>query len=119
MRNEEQDIYLHKTPTVVCLCGSTRFYDAWQRANYEETMAGRIVLMVGFYPHSQNQAHGEQIGCTPEQKIALDELHMRKIYLADEILVLNVENYIGQSTAREIAYATEQGKRVRYLEPTE
>lgn len=103
-------------PTIVTLCGSTRFYDAWQRANYEETMAGRIVLMVGFYPHSQNQAHGEQVGCTPEQKIALDELHMRKIDLADEILVLNCENYIGASTAREIAYAQSLGKRVRYLE---
>jgi hypothetical protein len=105
-------------PTIVTLCGSTRFYDAWQKANYEETMAGRIVLMVGFYPHSQNQAHGEQVGCTPEQKIALDELHMRKIDLCDEILVLNCENYIGQSTAREIAYAQSLGKRVRYLEPS-
>jgi len=103
-------------PTVVCLCGSTRFFNEFQLANYQETMAGRIVLSVGFYPHSTQQAHGEDIGCTAEQKHALDQLHMRKIDLADEILVLNVGGYIGSSTVGEIAYATRIGKRIRYLE---
>src|SRR5689334_1569335 len=55
-------------PTLVCLCGSTRFYDAYQEANYRETMAGKIVLTVGFYPHSAVQAHGEGVGCTPVEK---------------------------------------------------
>ena len=44
-------------PTIVCLCGSTRFYDTFQQANFDETMAGKIVLSVGFYPHSTEQAH--------------------------------------------------------------
>lgn len=104
-------------PRIVCLCGSTRFYSAFQRANYEETMAGRIVLSVGFYPHSSPEAHGEAIGVTPEQKAALDELHLRKINLADEVLVLNQGGYIGESTRREIAHAEATGKLVRYLEP--
>jgi hypothetical protein len=106
-------------PRVVCLCGSTRFYEAFQRANYEETMAGRIVLSVGFYPHSSELAHGEQIGCDDEQKKKLDELHMRKIDLADEILVLNVGGYVGESTTREIAYARSTGKPVRWLNDPE
>lgn len=105
-----------RKPIIVCLCGSTRFYDAFQRANYEETMAGRIVLSVGFYPHSAEQAHGEAIGITPEQKIALDELHKRKIDLADEVYVLNVGGYIGASTRSEIDYALAHGKAIRYLE---
>ncbi len=71
-------------PKIVCLCGSTRFYREFQRANYEETMAGRIVLSVGFFMHASEDAHGETWGCTSEQKIALDELHLRKIDLADE-----------------------------------
>jgi hypothetical protein len=100
----------------VCLCGSTRFYEDFQRANYEETMAGNIVLSVGFYPHAQREMHGEQAGCTPEQKIALDELHKRKIDLADEVLVLNVGGYIGESTRSEIEYARKYGKQIRYLE---
>lgn len=103
-------------PTIVCLCGSTRFYREFQRANYEETMAGKIVLSVGFYMHSPEVAHGETFGCTPEQKRALDELHLRKIDLADEVLILNVGGYIGESTARELAYAQARRKRVRFLE---
>ena len=80
-------------------------------------MAGRIVLSVGFYPHSQAQAHGEDVGCTPEQKVRLDELHLRKIDLADEILVLDVGGYVGESTSREIVHAVKTGKPVRWLEP--
>lgn len=104
-------------PEIVCLCGSTRFYDAFQRANYYETMRGKIVLSVGHYPHSPETAHGESVGCTPEQKIALDILHKRKIDLADEVLVLNVGGYIGSSTRSEIEYAEAHGKPIRYLEP--
>lgn len=106
-------------PVIVCLCGSTRFYKEFQRANYEETMAGKIVLSVGFYLHSSKAAHGETWGCTPEQKIRLDELHLRKIDIADEVLVLNVGGYIGQSTRRELEYARVNGKRVRFLEKEE
>jgi hypothetical protein len=104
-------------PTIVCLCGSTRFYEHFMRANYEETMAGRIVLSVGFYPHAQEEMHHEQVGCTSDQKRALDELHCRKIDLADEILVLNVGGYVGQSTLGEIAYCRKLGKPIRWLEP--
>lgn len=105
-------------PKIICLCGSTRFFREFQRANYEETMAGRIVLSVGFYMHSALDAHGENWGCTPEQKVALDELHLRKIDLADEVLILNVDGYIGASTSRELAYARAQGKSIRFLEAT-
>ncbi len=103
-------------PKIVCLCGSTRFFDTFQRANFDETMAGRIVLTVGFYPHAQSKAHGEDVGITTGQKAELDELHKRKIDVADEILVLNVGGYIGDSTRSEIAYAESTGKPVRWLE---
>ncbi len=100
-------------PTVVCLCGSTRFYDEFLKANYEETMAGRIVLSVGFSPLKE---HRQESGCTPEQKTKLDELHKRKIDLADEVLILNVGGYIGESTRSELDYAHINTKHVRYLE---
>ena len=103
-------------PRVVCLCGSTRFYTAFQEANYRETMAGNIVLTVGFYPHAADRAHGEELGVTPEQKVALDELHKRKIDMCDEVFVVNVGGYVGESTRSEIAYAKRIGKPVRYLE---
>lgn len=101
---------------IVTLCGSTRFYRAFQDANYIETMAGRIVLSVGFYPHASEEAHGEERGCTPEEKQALDLLHFDKIALSDEILVLNVDRYVGESTRNEIAYALLKNKPIRWLE---
>jgi hypothetical protein len=100
-------------PTIVCLCGSTRFKAAFDEANYQETMAGRIVLSVGF---ASGNRHGEDIGATPEQKVALDELHKRKIDLADEVLILNVGGYVGSSTQSELDYARAHAKKVRFLE---
>lgn len=105
-------------PEVVTLCGSTRFYAEFQQASYDLTMAGKIVLSVGFYPHSKaKHGHGEGVGHDSEQKVALDELHLRKIDLSDGILVLNVGGYIGESTRREIEYAKATNVKVSYLEP--
>jgi hypothetical protein len=67
--------------------------------------------------HASGNRHGEGIGATAAEKVALDELHKRKIDLADEVLILNVGGYIGESTGRELAYAREHGKIVRFLEP--
>lgn len=106
-------------PEIVCLCGSTRFYRQFQEANYRLTMEGKVVLTVGFYSHAQEQAHGEQIGVTPEAKARLDDLHLRKIDLADRIFVLNVGGYIGESTGREIAYAFHHRKPITFLQPDE
>ena len=107
----------HKNlPKIVCLCGSTRFYNEFQKANYNETMNGNIILSVGFYPHSTEQVHGEKIAITSEEKEKLDELHKRKIDLADEVFVLNVDGYIGESTKSEVEYAKQHDKPIRYLE---
>lgn len=103
-------------PKIVCLCGSTRFHKEFVHANYLETLAGNMVLTVGFFLHSPEAAHGEGVGCTPEQKVALDKLHFRKIELADEVLVLNVGGYIGESTRNEIEHAKATGTPIRYLE---
>ena len=103
-------------PEIVCLCGSTRFYDEFQQANYDLTMAGKIVLSVGFYPHAKaKHGHGEGVGHDSSEKVALDELHKRKIDLADRVLVLNVGGYVGESTRSEIDYALAHGKPVEYL----
>lgn len=96
-------------PVIVCLCGSTRFMKEFYDANMRETLDGKIVLTVGM------SSHGD---CKPtsEQKVLLDKLHFRKIDLCDEILVLNVGGYIGESTKNELEYARKNGKTIRYLE---
>ena len=96
-------------PTIVCLCGSTRFKDAFIEAMKFETLAGKIVLSVGLFGHLEGLDMDGPI------KEMLDELHLRKIDLANEILVLNVDGYIGKSTRKEIEYAIATGKAVKYL----
>ncbi len=124
-------------PRMVCLCGSTRFREAFAKAFYREEHAGRICLTVPCYKDDSC------CKTLPEQN-RLDELHLRKIDRADEILVLDPERpwcpkcerhcaatggsrcvdcgtsiewrpYVGESTRREIAYAQEHGKPIRYL----
>lgn len=99
-------------PKIVCLCGSTRFGMAFRQANLEETLAGRIVLTVGCDFKSD-----DALGLDESVKTKLDALHLCKIDLADEVFVLNVDGYIGQSTQRELAYAIATGKGVRFLRP--
>lgn len=103
-------------PTIVCLCGSTRFIDAFRSANLKETLAGNIVL--SYWLETKSDADLLAAGdLTPDFKEGLVQLHKRKIDLADEILVLNVGGYVGESTRSEIAYARTLGKAVRWLEP--
>jgi len=97
-------------PTIVCLCGSTKFADAFQEANKQLTLEGKIVLSVGFFAHAKKEYVSE------EGKRMLDALHKRKIDIADEVFVLNVGGYIGDSTRSEIEYANSHGVNVAYLE---
>ena len=104
-------------PTIVCLCGSTRFSEAFKEANLTETLAGKIVLTIGCDMKSDNELFAEMDEEELEAiKADLDTLHLRKIDLADEVLILNVGTYIGQSTRRELEYAKAHGKHIRFLE---
>lgn len=82
-----------------------------------ETLAGRIVLSIGCDMRSDADIFGDM----PESELAevkasLDRLHLHKIDLADEVLILNVAGYVGESTAREIKYAVDRGCLIRWLE---
>lgn len=104
-------------PKIVVLCGSTRFIDAFRNANLDETLAGRIVLSIGCDMRTDADLLADRTEADMAKvKAELDELHQRKIDLADEVLVLNVDGYIGESTRSEIAYAQALGKPIRYLE---
>lgn len=105
-----------RIPTIVCLCGSTRFSRAFQDANLRETLAGRVVLSIGCDTKSDSDLFGASGEQRAMVKKALDRLHKRKIDLADEVYVLNVGGYVGSSTASEIAHARRRWKRVRWLE---
>ena len=95
-------------------CGSTRFKDAFMEAQKRLTLEGNIVISVGLFGHS-----GDNEVWTEGTKEMLDDMHKRKIDMADEIFVINVGGYIGSSTRSEIEYAIATGKVVNYLEPLE
>lgn len=94
---------------VVTLCGSTRFKDEFMEIQKILTLQGFIVISVGCFGHS-----GDVF--TEEQKVMLDDMHKRKIDMADSIFVINVDGYIGNSTRSEIEYAMRYGKQIFYLE---
>lgn len=101
-------------PTIVCICGSTRFMTEMAEADVRETAAGRIVVKPGC-----NLKDPHQLWDTAEKaealKEMLDPLHKAKIRLASEVLV--VGDYIGDSTRSEIAYARSLGIPVRFTHP--
>ena len=96
---------------VITLCGSTRFKDEFLEVQKRLTLEGNIVISVGLFGHS-----GDSEVWTDGTKEMLDDMHKRKIDMADEILVINKDGYIGSSTKSEIKYAQKIGKPVRYLE---
>jgi hypothetical protein len=94
-------------PEIVCICGSARFVEEMRAAHLDLTLAGVIAVAPG-------EADGP---VTAEQKAILDALHLRKIDLADRVLVVNPGGYVGESTSREIAYARAAGKPVSFTDP--
>lgn len=95
---------------VITLCGSTRFKDEFIATQKRLSLEGCIVISVGLFGHS-----GDDEVSRPGVKEMLDDMHLRKIDMADEVMVINPGGYIGQSTRREIEYAKSVGKPVNYL----
>lgn len=113
-----QTINGHPRPVIVCLCGSTRFWREFQRQGLVETMAGKIVLSIGAASGTDDDHFGNLPRAEYDAvKTMLDELHKRKIDLCDEVMILNLDGYIGQSTQSELEYAYRHDKTVRFLEP--
>lgn len=96
---------------VITLCGSTKFKDDFLKEQKRLTLEGNIVISVGMFGHSgDNEVWNDGV------KDMLDDMHRRKIDMADEIFVINKNGYIGSSTKGEIEYAIQTGKKVNYLE---
>ena len=103
---------------VITLCGSTKFKEDFMRIQKELTLQGNIVISVGLFGHAGDSEVWDDMseGTLSETKKMLDDMHKRKIDMADEIYVINRGGYIGESTRSEINYAREHGKSVFYME---
>ena len=117
--NRNQGVLMVGRYKVITLCGSTRFKDEFMEIQKRLTLEGNIVISVGLFGHSGDNEVWENMdeGTLTQTKEMLDDMHKRKIDIADEIFVINVGGYIGDSTRSEIEYAYTTGKEVRYLEP--
>lgn len=111
MKRQDMASGPYLTPTIVCLCGSTRFPDAWKEHYRKESLEGKIVLSLSVLIQD-----GESPIMDGALKAKLDGLHLKRIELADEVLILNVGGYMGDSTRREMAYALGLGKTIRWIE---
>lgn len=101
-------------PKIVVLCGSTRFVDTFNEWRKNLTHQGQIVLSIEIVTTQQREEDPQHVN--RHNKEMLDELHKRKIDLADYVMVLNVGGYVGESTRSEIDYALAHGKSILYLE---
>ena len=110
-----------KNYKVITLCDSTKFKEEFLKAQKDLTLQGNIVISVGLFGHSGDSEVWENMdeGTLTKTKEMLDDMHKRKIDMSDEIFVINVNGYIGESTKSEIEYAMKNNKIVKYLEPTE
>ena len=97
---------------VVCICGSTKFKIAWEHVHQKLEKAGIATLGVSSYTHF------DHIPISPDEKKVVDQLHLQKIEMADVVVVVNVEGYMGESTKEEVEYAYRRGKLVLFLQGT-
>jgi len=103
-------------PRITCFCGSSRFIDQMAVLMWEYEKAGRISLGLHLLPGHYVRGVADHLAEAQGVAAHMDALHLRKIDLADEVVVVNVGGYVGDSTRREIEYARARGKPVRYLE---
>lgn len=93
---------------IITLCGSTKFKKEYEEINKILTLAGHIVISVGFFRHA------DKTKITEKEDQLLDEIHLKKIEISDAIYVINKDGYIGKSTKNEIAYAKTNGRKIYY-----
>ena len=94
---------------IITLCGSIRFKKEFMKVTDELVLKGNIVFTPNFFSNPNMKID-------LETKKMLDEMHRQKIDISDEIFVINLEGYIGESTKSEIEYAKAKGKKISYLE---
>lgn len=89
---------LKKRYPIITLCGSTRFKNEFMEVQKKLTLEGNIVISVGLFGHAGDEEvwDGMDEGTLSKTKEMLDDMHKRKIDMADGIFVVNVDGYIAR-----------------------
>ncbi len=107
---QNEEFFINKKYNIITLCGSIKFKDEFMRVQEKLTLDGNIVLTPNFFNNIKKEDIDEKT------KKMLDEMHKQKIDMSDEIYVINVGGYIGESTKSEIEYAKRKGKKISFWE---
>ncbi len=103
-------------PKIITLCGSTRFTGEMLREAWRLTIAGNIVIHWNILEGKEAFSHGaEREGGNVKEII--DALYLHKVAMADEVRVINVDGYVGESTTSEVRHGLKLGKHITWLEP--
>lgn len=97
-RKDKIETYIPNNYRVITLCGSTKFKKEFINVQRQLSLLGYIVISVDCFGHGEDEL-------TMEDRIMLNDMHKRKILMADEIMVIDKNNYIGKSTKSEIEFA--------------
>ena len=92
---------------VITICGSMKYKD--NMIEIVESLALRGYCVISpVYLNKSKELY------TNEDFKTLKDIHFQKIKLSDAILIVNIDNYIGDSTKLEIDYAKELNKEILY-----
>ncbi len=93
---------------IITVCGSLRFYKEMMIITEKMELEGNCMLVPIYNPEMPNKDD------FTEEVLMLDKMHKERIKLADAILVVNVDGYIGSSTTKEIEFAKSLNKEIIY-----
>jgi len=106
-------------PKIVVFCGSSKFCDvmavaAWLVEREEGAITMGLHLLPPWYLSPTGELPADHLAEHEGVAAEMDELHLRKIDLGDEVFVVNIGDYIGESTQNEVKYARSKGKKIRW-----
>jgi hypothetical protein len=102
-------------PKIITLCGPTRFTSEMLKEAWRLTITGVIVIHWNILESKEAFSHGAE-AAGGNVKDVVDALYLHKVAMADEVRVINVGGYIGESTRAELRHARKLGKPITWLE---
>lgn len=92
---------------IITVCGSYKYFNIMEEVALDLELEGNCVL-TPIDLTKPKEFYSE------EDFIMLGKMHKEKIRISDAILVVNVDNYIGESTRSEIDFANSLNKEIIY-----
>ena len=110
----------NERPKIITIIGSTRYINEMSLIGWEFEKQGHIVLNPRLLPPTyirKSNDDGRHAAESENVKEIIDKTYLHKVAMADEIFVVNINGYIGDSTRNELNHAIKLNKKIVWLEP--